>query len=383
MGDKKARLIELSYPMVVTILIIAIMMLSVRLFVGESVDLNPSWESENQTAQTDVDPVYGTILAGGMPVLASGGALEGFDIFKLVLGIFDFKDIGDPQKIVTYPMPYLKRGNRNPKNVEEVSNQLPDRNSAKRPDIDDSYYGDLPEEIKIIIKDIKPDDKPIMMPGEGPKILIYHSHSREAYKQDPENPYKELAREAFRSNDMNHTVISVGKALAGHLTALGVPTLHDATDHEGNDYNSAYSKSLETIKKRMEEYESLQMFIDVHRNSYGKDVSKNPDDEVVIINGERVAKLFVVIGTGENVEGGPEEKPNWQENAKFAMQLTNKLNEKYPGIAKNVFYRTARYNQHVSTKAILIEIGSTFTTQNEALRTTKYLAEALRELIKN
>lgn len=381
MGDKKSSLIDLSYPMVVALLIVAIVMMSVRLLVGESADLIPGPGTGNKTAEADVDPVYGTILAGTMPVLASGGDLEGFNIFKTVLGIFDFKELGDPKKIVAYPMPYLKQGNESPNKMKEASNKLPDRSSAQRPDIDDTYYGDIPEEIKIIIKGIKPDDKPIMMPGEGPKVLIYHSHSREAYMQDPDDPYEEVAREAFRSNDMNHTVISVGKALAGYLTSLGIPTLHDATDHEGNDYNSAYNKSLETIRQMKDEYKSLQMFIDVHRNSYGKGSTKNPDDEVVIINGERVAKLFVVIGTGDDIEGGPEEKPNWQENAKFAMKLTNKLNEMYPGIAKNVFYRTGRYNQHVSTKAILIEIGSTFTTQKEALRTTKYLAEALRELI--
>jgi hypothetical protein len=41
----------------------------------------------------------------------------------------------------------------------------------------------------------------------------------------------------------------------------------------------------------MAEHDSLNMFIDVHRNAYGRKSSKKPDDDVVIINGERVAKL--------------------------------------------------------------------------------------------
>ena len=100
----------------------------------------------------------------------------------------------------------------------------------------------------------------------------------------------------------------------------------------------------------MDEHDSLNLFIDIHRNAYKKHSSKKPDDEVVIINGQRVAKMMVVIGTGEGVVGGFSSKPNWKENAKLAIKLTNKLNELYPGLAKDVYYRTGRYNQHVSTK---------------------------------
>jgi stage II sporulation protein P len=62
------------------------------------------------------------------------------------------------------------------------------------------------------------------------------------------------------------------------------------------------------------------------------------------------------------------------------MTLTNRINELYPGLAKDVYYKRGRYNQHVSTKAILIEVGSTYTTQKEAERATKYLAEALSQI---
>ena len=89
----------------------------------------------------------------------------------------------------------------------------------------------------------------------------------------------------------------------------------------------------------MEEYDSLNMFIDVHRNAYGRKSSKKPDDDVVIINGERVAKLLIVIGTGEGVMGGFSDKPNWKENAKLAIKLTNKINELYPEMCIRDRYR--------------------------------------------
>ena len=54
---------------------------------------------------------------------------------------------------------------------------------------------------------------------------------------------------------------------------------------------------LETLKKRMAEYDSLNMFIDIHRNAYDKREQKKSDDDVVIINGERVARVMVVISS--------------------------------------------------------------------------------------
>jgi stage II sporulation protein P len=75
------------------------------------------------------------------------------------------------------------------------------------------------------------------------------------------------------------------------------------------------------------------------------------------------------------------EKPKWEENAKLAIKLTNKINELYPGLAKDVYYKTGRYNQHVSTNAILVEVGSNLTTHAEAERATKYLAEAISQII--
>ena len=123
------------------------------------------------------------------------------------------------------------------------------------------------------------------------------------------------------------------------------------------------------------------MFIDLHRNGYDTKSKAKADQEVVTINGERVAKVMVVIGTGEGTVGGFREKPKWKENASLAIKLTNKVNELYPGLAKEVLYKRGRYNQHISTNSILIEVGSNLTTLAEADRSSKYLAEAISQII--
>ena len=289
-----------------------------------------------------------------------------------------FNKIGDPRNILAYQIPFLS-GISDNKSIEvSVSRGDPEERVVDAPEIFLKHEPDISEEIKIEISKIKDDLGTITLTGEGPQILIYHTHSREAYKPDPENPYK--AVEAFRCDDLSYTVVKVGEVLANHLKSKGIPVLHDRTEHEQGDHATAYVRSLKTIQKHMNEHKSLKIFIDLHRNAY-KEGAKKPDDEVVYINGERVAKLFVVIGTGQGYVGGFSEKPNWKENYKFALRLTNKVNELYPGLAKPVYVKPSRYNQHVSTKAILIEVGSNLTTLKEAERAAYYLAEAISRIV--
>lgn len=371
-----------GFLVIVSILTIAILFLSIRLIFIKPVRSSPPIDKDQdaETGDDTLNPFYKAILARSMPMNIAKNEGGGFSLVSSLWNLL-FPDMGDPKNIVGYQMPYLSNNDTARSGAIHVSGRLPDRSLVDGYDNDESSYGDVSDEIKIIIEGLEPDDKPIDLTGEGAQVLIYHTHSRESYKQDPDNPYAEAAREAFRSNDFNHTVIDVGRVFAGHLTSMGIPVIHDTTDHEGNDYNGSYSKSLQTLKTRINEHESLQMFIDIHRNSYGESSKRSSSDEVVVINGDRVAKLFVVIGTGEGVMGGFNEKPDWQENAKLAIKLTNKLNEMYPGLAKDVYYKSGRFNQHMSTKAILIEVGSTYTTQKEAERATKYLAQALHDII--
>ena len=399
---KVMRISNLIYFVVIAVLLAAVIFLSWRLITGDPVRFDSSAKQADQAeeealpqAETDaVNPMYKSMLAGGFPAAAAADGSSG-NLFSALWSMITREDIRDPKTLLHYPMPYL--GNKPdlpdnaPDNAVEVSSNLPGRSNIDRSadpadidrlDSDENSRQEVSEEIKIQIDQIQADQKPLALPGQGPKILIYHSHTRESYQQDPKDPYKEAFSEPFRTDDTNHSVVKVGEILAQQLTAKGIAVLHDKTNNEAaRGYNSSYTQSLQTLKKLMEAHKSLQVFIDIHRNGYDVNGGKKADDEVVVINGERVAKVMVVIGTGEGIMGGFSEKPKWQENAKLAIKLTNKVNELYPGLAKDVFYKTGRYNQHVSTNAILIEVGSNFTTLAEAERSTKYLAEAISQII--
>lgn len=303
----------------------------------------------------------------------------------------------DPTFILSSHMPYLNiahsqsesiyASNEKDESAAAVMNQGQEitRQSQRPSDEELEHYQEsdgeekeISEEIQIQIKNISDNLPPVSLTGKGPQILIYHTHSREAYRQDPNNPYKAIA--AFRSNDPNQTVVGVGDELARQLQARNIPVLHDRTDHEVHPWKAGlYPQSLKTIQKRKKEHESLKIFLDIHRN-YQKNL-KDPDKEVVIIDGQRVAKFFVLIGTAEGVSGGFNQKPKWRENYQFALKLTNKVNEKYPGLATDIRVQTGRYNQHISNTAILIEVGNHMTTYAEAKRSAKYIAEAISEII--
>lgn len=399
---KTLRLSNIIYFLVVVVLLITVIFLSWRLLSGNPVSFKDAEKAEEQQDELpqeeqgeefyNINPAYKSMLAGGFSAVATDGNTG--SLFSILWNIVTRQDIRDPKSIINYPMPYLEYALELPDNdlneaVEVASNQI-GRNGIDRSinpgdishqDSEENNPEELSNEIQIQINQIQVDDKPIEMLGEGPMILIYSSHSRESFKQDPKDPYKEASSEAFRSEDMNYTVIKAASALAQELTNRGIAVLHDTTNHEKGNYNASYTRSLETLKKRMAEYDSLQMFIDVHRNAYDNKSKVKSDNEVVIINGKRVAKLLLVVGTGEGVIGGFKEKPNWKENAKLAIKLTNKLNELYPGLAKPVLYRKGRFNQHVSTNAILVEAGSTHTTLAEVERATVYLAEAISQII--
>lgn len=393
---KKVRDFSVSkfiYYLIVLSLSMGIIFFTGRLLKGEPVDIASSMDYIKKIQHSIMSKKDGKIVDKNIEIVddSKEDEIKNEKSFKDILISIGIKGIEDPRELFIYQMPFMKVLDRGISRTEIADkNMLLDKSKEVLAEPSEEIDGiepileeepKIPDDIKIVIEKIEDDLGPIELTGEGPQILIYHSHSREAYMQDPDRKYKESAKEAFRSDDLNNTVVRIGDVLAHNLKELGLPVLHDRTEHEQGNYNRSYVNSLETLKKRMKEYDSLKIFIDIHRNAYKKG-ARSPDEEVVVVDGKRVAKMSVVIGTGKGTVGGFKEKPNWQENYKLALKLTNKVNEICPGLAKPVMVQNGRYNQHVSTNAILIEVGSNLTTLTEAERTTEYIAQALSEIVK-
>lgn len=204
----------------------------------------------------------------------------------------------------------------------------------------------------------------------GKRILIYHTHTYEAYEQDPDTPY--VQTEKWRTTDSEHNVVAVGKALSASLRALGIEVVHDTSVFEPPELNSAYERSLSMLEKRLSSGETYDLYIDLHRDALA---STSIIKRTVNIGGEEVARFMVLVGKGTT--GGYAEKPDWEANLLIAEQITEALNRQCEYLARDVKIKTGRFNQHIADHCILIECGMNFNTLKEVLAGVPYLAQAI------
>lgn len=217
----------------------------------------------------------------------------------------------------------------------------------------------------------------IDLDGKEPRILIYHTHTTEAYAQVKGAKYKESGDWRTRENDKN--IVAVGEVITKRLREkYGLSVLHDTTDHEPPKLGTAYSRSVETMKRYKEEYPGITMFIDVHRDA-GK--FRNEGGDYVVIDGKPVARMMFVVGTGEGATGtGFDEMPDFAANYALAKRMTEQLNQIHPLLMRNIRVKTGRYNQHISDQCLLIEVGHNINTLEDALNAAELFADALAQV---
>ncbi len=232
---------------------------------------------------------------------------------------------------------------------------------------------DLPPENEHTDQTVPPDQlgpaSATVPPAEtAPRVLIYHTHTHEAYEQTDEDPYEAL--EAWRTDDEAHSVVRVGEELAELLRAEGCEVVHDVTDHELDDLSTAYLRSEETALSYAEPFD---LYIDLHRDAYVEGMG----DNALYADGVGYAKLMMLVGRGDNFQV----KPHYEENYAFARALTDALNDEMPGICRDVLVKTNRYNQHVGPLCILVEAGNNRNTLVEALNAMQPLSRAIAGLL--
>lgn len=207
---------------------------------------------------------------------------------------------------------------------------------------------------------------------KGPKVLVYHTHSSESYVLKAQDLGKKGVA-SFNSNP-KYNVVRVGEELSQNLKKLGIETLHNGTVHDKNR-PAAYGVSINTLQSYMKSYPSIKVFIDIHRD--GLEASKPKLRVVKKINGKNAAQIMFVMGTNDQLPNS-----HWEENLKFALKVQQKLNVKYPGLARPVWIVGKRYNQQVSNQAVLIEVGGDGNLLSECIESMKYLADALNDVMK-
>lgn len=194
--------------------------------------------------------------------------------------------------------------------------------------------------------------------ADEPLVLIYHTHTCESFM-----PFGEVYDEDYpvRSVDCSRNITAVGDAVCEALSRRGISSVHDCTVHDEPMFTGAYYRSADSMLEILEEYPSIKIAIDIHRDGI-----INADGSITApvaeINGKTAAQFMII--TGCDSEETP--LPDYQENLKLACLIQNAAEDAYPSLARPIMFDYRTYNQPLFEGNLLIEIGSQANTFEEA-----------------
>ena len=204
---------------------------------------------------------------------------------------------------------------------------------------------------------------------DAPLVLILHTHGTEAYS--------EAAAGNWRSADPSLSVVSLGGMLADRLREAGIPAIHLTTLFDTPDFNLSYYNAAQSIREVLALHPSVSYILDLHRDSM-----VFPDGTVYApvteIGGTRTAQLMFVVGTDE----AGAEHPGWRDNLSLALRMQTALSARYPTLMRDINLRSASFNEQYTKGSLLVEIGASGCTHEEAEAAVTLLADALTDEIR-
>ena len=212
----------------------------------------------------------------------------------------------------------------------------------------------------------------IELNSDQPQVLIYHTHATEAYLPTLRTWYG--LTESFRSDQDEENMVAVGDVLTQTLEQAGIKVIHDTTQHDNPSYTGAYDRSRETIRHYLEQYPSIKVTLDVHRDAITR------DDNTIIaptatVEGQQVAQVMIIsCADGDRI-------PNFRQNFTLAAALQQQAAQLYPDLMRPILFGQKRfYNQDLTTGSLLLEFGSHGNTLAQAKRSAVLVGNSLAAL---
>ena len=205
---------------------------------------------------------------------------------------------------------------------------------------------------------------------DGPKVLIYHTHSQEEFADST-------------PGDTSTSIVGVGEYLTQLLNEKGIETIHDMGVYDiinGKlDRSNAYEYAGEAVEKVLAENPTIEVVIDLHRDGVAEGTHL-----VTEINGKPTAKIMFFNGlsrsrTNGNIDYLP--NPYIQDNLAFSLQMQIDAENKYPGFVRHIYLRAYRYNLHLMPKSLLVEAGAQTNTVEEMMNAMEVLSEMLEDVL--
>jgi len=199
--------------------------------------------------------------------------------------------------------------------------------------------------------------------SQGPQILIYHTHSQEAFADSV-------------PGDASTSIVGVGDHLAQLLTdTYGYNVLHHTAEYDADSRDDAYSKALPGIEQVLKDNPSIKVVIDLHRDQMPEGTRL-----VTELDGRPTARFMFFNGLSRTKKTGNIDylyNENQAGNLAFSFQMQKKAYEYYPGLTRKIYLKGYRYNMHLVPRSLLIELGAQNNTVEEAMNACYPLAHIL------
>lgn len=211
-------------------------------------------------------------------------------------------------------------------------------------------------------------DMTLPQEGDGPQILIYHTHSQEAFADSV-------------PGDVNTGIVGVGECLTKILTEqYGYRVLHNTGQYDVETRDNAYSRALPAVEQILAENPSIQVIIDLHRDEVAEETKLVTD-----IQGRPTARFMFFNGLSRTRKTGDIDylaNENQEANLAFSFQMQLKAAEYYPGLTHRIYLKGYRYNMHLRPRTLLVELGAQNNTVEEAINACDPLAHILDMVLK-
>ena len=197
---------------------------------------------------------------------------------------------------------------------------------------------------------------PTHISKENPVICLYMTHNDESY----------INGDGVDSVYGAGGIHDIAKLLKSNFESLGVSTYIDETLHIPHD-SYAYSRSKITAKNMINSYSPDALF-DIHRDGASRNTY------VKKINGKERCKIRIVVGKSSE---------NYEIAEQFAMYLLSVASEVCDWLFLDIYYASGHYNQGLSNKLLLFEMGSHLVEKELVKQTVPELAKVVNTALFN
>ena len=220
----------------------------------------------------------------------------------------------------------------------------------------DSLFGNISNYLNSL------DVTSLVVKNDLPRVYIYNTHQTEEYVIDNSDIH-----------NLEPNVLTAAYMLESALEKKGINTIVETgniTEYLNNNnlnYDDSYIASRYYLEQAINKYPSVEIFIDLHRDALTHDVA------TVQNNGKNYAKILFVVGL---------DHANYQPNLDFSTELNNLFLNNYPFLTRGVLSKTGPlvngvYNQDLSNRVILLEVGGHESTLEEVSNTIDLISEIL------